>query len=316
MNDMLCYSICNITGRAWAYGTDPFILNFVSSEWKSPVQIINTDFVHRNDRTSFIDVKRLPANSCIQLSGGRDCQPITRRAKDPTRAALHPQIKSFDLAGSAFVASLRRAVSNVKDSSHPVAILLSSGIYSGAVATSASSFGIAVTAYTAGTLWGNEHNEAQKLTDILGITHVGVEFSIADLLAAVPETMRALGTANHKKVDIALTITAMIRKGIIKETQILTGYGSDLLNMSLPLDTKATKEMIETLVDGIEDTRHSGEFTNFVSHSRGKRLVYPYWQQEVIETALDIDPSCKVRDGRGKAYFGAAMESYVPRTVA
>lgn len=59
-----------------------------------------------------------------------------------------------------------------------------------------------MTAYSAGSPWGNEHAEAQELADYLGIPLVRLELSAKDLLDAVPETMRALGTAERERVDI------------------------------------------------------------------------------------------------------------------
>ena len=215
-----------------------------------------------------------------------------------------------------FVSTLQRAVSEITEGAESVATLLSGGIDSGAVTTFAALAGLKVTAYSAGSPWGNEHDEAKELADYLGITHVCIDFSAEELLAAVPESMRALGTAEQERVDIAMTITAMMSSGIIKEQHVLTGYGNDLLNLGLPPDSNTTETLLEEIIDGVDITRHSGEFTDFVARARGKKLSHPYWHKDVVQTALNIHPACKVRGGREKAYFRAAMEPYVPKVTA
>jgi asparagine synthetase B (glutamine-hydrolysing) len=97
-----------------------------------------------------------------------------------------------------------------------IATLLSGGIDSGAVTTFAVLVGPDVTAYSAGSPWGNEHEQAAELAGFLGIRHVQIDFSVEELLAAAPASMRALGTAEQERVDIALTITALLRSGVIK----------------------------------------------------------------------------------------------------
>ncbi len=70
---------------------------------------------------------------------------------------------------------------------------------------------------------GNEHAEAKELADFLGIRHVCIDCSIDELLAAVPESLRALGTAELDSVDIAVMITALMRSNVIEERHVLTG---------------------------------------------------------------------------------------------
>jgi asparagine synthetase B (glutamine-hydrolysing) len=197
-----------------------------------------------------------------------------------------------------------------------IVTLLSGGIDSGAVTTFAVLVGLDVTAYSAGSPWGNEHEQAAELAGFLGIRHVQIDFSVEELLAAAPASMRALGTAEQERVDIALTITALLRSGVIKEAHVLTGYGNDLLNLGLPPESRETGALIQEVIDGVDITRHSGEFTDFVARLWGKRLSHPYWHRNVVQTALDIHPSLKVRDGREKAFFRTAMEPYVPKSTA
>ena len=92
---------------------------------------------------------------------------------------------------------------------------------------------------------------------------------------------------------------------------MLQDYGNHLLNLGLPPDSNETGVLSQDIFDGIDATRHSGEFTDFVALVRGKKLFHPYWHKDVVQTALAIHPACKICDGCEKAFFRAAMEPYV-----
>ncbi|KAJ5496535.1 Carboxymethylproline synthase [Penicillium fimorum] len=319
MNDPPLYIVRNTTTRSWAVSTDAFTLQIARAAWKMPVGFVDPTIINRDETTSFLGVSQLPghASFSLQKAGKTGWTFSVRVDADPVvLAALNPKIDDFAQAGSAFITSLQGAVAELTQGETEVASLLSGGIDSGAVTTFAVLSGLKVTAYSAGSPWGNEHAEAAELANALGIPHVTIDLTADQLLAAAPESMRALGTAEQERVDIALTITALIRGGYIKERHILTGYGNDLLNLGLPPDSVEKDDLIQEVIDGIDITRHSGEFTDFVARLWGKKLSHPYWHPEVVRTALDIEPSLKIRDGREKAYFRAAMEPYVPWTTA
>ncbi|KAJ5312431.1 hypothetical protein PENANT_c027G06653 [Penicillium antarcticum] len=319
MNDPPLYIVRNTTKRAWAVSTDVFALQMARSTWGMPVGFADPTIINRDETTSFLGVSQLPAHASftLQKAGRSGWIFNTQVDADPVvLAALNPTIHDFSQAGSAFITSLQTAVMEFTQGETEVATLLSGGIDSGAVTTFAVLSGLKVTAYSAGSPWGNEHVEAAELANALGIPHIKIDLTTDELLAAAPESMRALGTAEQERVDIALTITALIRGGYIKERHVLTGYGNDLLNLGLPPDSVEKDALIQEVIDGVDITRHSGEFTDFVARLYGKRLSHPYWHPDVVRTALDIEPSLKVRDGREKAYFRAAMEPYVPRTTA
>lgn len=326
MSDRPLYATRNTTTGAWAIGTDAFTLHLARSQWGMHAGLTNPSVIYRDETTAFIGVSKVPSHSSIELrkTGSGDAQGgrwklSTEQFRDPILAALSPQIRDFALAGSSFVSALQGAVSQMtQNGDGSVATLLSGGIDSGAVTAFAVLSGLKVTAYSAGTPWGNEHSEAKELCDFLGIPHVCVDFSAEELLAAVPESIRAMGHSENERVDIAISITAMLRSGIIKEKHILTGYGSDLVNLGLPPSSGAddVDALIKDIIDGVDCSRNSNEFTDFVAHTYGKRLSHPYWHKDVVLSALDIHPACKIRGGREKAFFRAAMEPYVPMTTA
>jgi asparagine synthetase B (glutamine-hydrolysing) len=168
------------------------------------VSVIDPVVVNQDSKTSFIGVQKLPPHSKFGVNKNETDWRLTAQEMDDP--ALTPQITDLHKAGSLFIPSLQNAVAQLTGATLPVATLLSGGINSGAVTTFASLSGLTVTAYSAGTPWGNEHKEAQELTTHLRIPHVLVDFSPEELLAAIPETMRALGTTNHIKLLILLSL--------------------------------------------------------------------------------------------------------------
>lgn len=317
MNNPPLYEIHNTTSRAWAVGTNAFTLNIARSQWGMPVGYVDPRVINRDGTTSFQGITQLPAHTYFELKkAGTSWLSSSQEQTDPVFAALSPQVTDYDEAGTRFVASLDKAIADITKGETTVAALLSGGIDSGAVTTLAVRAGLKVTAYSAGSPWGDEHAEAQELADYLGIPLVRVDLSAADLLAAVPDSMRALGTAERERVDIALTISAVMRSGAIKEQHVLTGYGNDLMLLGLPPDTQSTEVLLQDIITEVDLARHSGEFNDFVARTWGKKISHPYWHEAVVRTALDIHPDCKVHGGREKAFFRAAMEKYIPKSAA
>lgn len=319
LNDPPLFMTQNTTTRAWAVSTDVFALNVLRAWWGMPVGFVDPTVIGRNGVTSFLGVTRLPAHANLELQNHGSTWSLNSQVlPDPlAQAVFNPTVEDFAQAGKLFVNTLREAIVELTGGSGGhVATMLSGGIDSGAVTTLAVLAGLKVTAYSAGTPWGNEHAEAKELTDFLGIPHVQVDLSADEFLAAVPESVRALGTADHERVDIMVTITALLRGGFIKESHVLTGYGNDLLNLGLPPDSQDVAVLQQDIIDGIDITRHSGEFTDVVARQYGKQLSHPYWHSRVVQAALQVHPALKIQGGREKAFFRAAMEPYVPYSSA
>ncbi|KPM44135.1 hypothetical protein AK830_g2478 [Neonectria ditissima] len=317
MNSPLLFVTRNTTTRAWAIGTDAFLLNVARSQWGLPTDFANPREIRRDGTTSFVGVSQLPAHSSVVLKKKDSNWLFTiEELEDPVFAALNPKIDDYDQAGSQFVSSLQETISELTKGETSIATLLSGGIDSGAITTFAVRAGLNVTAYSVGSTWGNEHEEAQELADFLGIPLKRIDLSQDDYLAAIPESMRALATGERERVDIALTITAVLRSEAIKEEHILTGYGNDLMLLGLPPDTTKPEALIQDIITEVDLARHSGEFNDYVARTWGKRISHPYWHQKVVQTALDIHPACKVYGGREKAFFRAAMEKYIPKSAA
>lgn len=241
---------------------------------------------------------------------------------DPARIATAEPVTDPEVAGPLVIDSLRRAIAAAtieeRRRAEPVAVLLSAGIDSGTTLTMANELGLNVRAYSVGTPWGDEHAGAGELCAHLGVPHERVDLSLDEILAAIPEVVFWLGHAEAEKVDIALIASALLRAGVLRETVVLTGYGSDLINLGLPGPSPWTdldRLQAETFA-GVEDARSSGELSGLHYLGRGIRLVHPYWHPEVVATCLAVAPAAKLFRGREKGHLRAAMEGKVPDSVA
>ncbi|MEE6258688.1 asparagine synthase C-terminal domain-containing protein [Plantactinospora sonchi] len=304
--------------------SDMFVAAAARARWNLPDDPGRPDLLSREGATPCHGVTRLdPGSVTVVRRTGRGWALATEQRPDPLDAAHGVDLVEPAAAGEAFVQALAAAVTGAA-AGRPVATLLSGGIDSGAVTTLARRAGLPVVAYSAGSPWGNEHTEAAELARYLGIEHVLVDLDTDELLAAIPETIRLLGTAHSDKVDIAVTAVALLRRGVITPDLVLTGYGNDLINLGLPPATTDTDALVAAVADGIDETRYSGEFSPMAAVARGKQLVHPYWHPEVLRIGLAVHPDCKLgrtgtdpaRAGRDKAYFRAAMARLVPESVA
>lgn len=233
--------------------------------------------------------------------------------------AQQPHLTDPRTAGETLLALLDTSIRTaVPDPAQPVAVLLSAGIDSSSVATLAAHAGRRVTCYSAGTPWGNEHEGAAELCRHLGVPHVTVELSLDDLLETAPVAIRWLGHATPEKVDIALIGTALLACGHLPEATVLTGYGSDLVNLGLPGSGAADDPHGELpgLVAGLQDARYSGELSAQFHRAASKTLVHPFWAPDVLRHCLSITPAAKLHRGREKGHLRAAIEHLVPPSVA
>jgi asparagine synthetase B (glutamine-hydrolysing) len=148
MNNPPLYAVRNTTTRAWAIGTNAFTLNIARSQWGLLLGFVDPTVTNRDETTSFLGVSQLPAHSTIELKKHDSGWKFTiNELHDPVFDALQPQIDDYRQAGLQFVISLQTAISEITKNDKSIAILLSGGIDSGAVATFAVRAGLKVTGY-------------------------------------------------------------------------------------------------------------------------------------------------------------------------
>jgi hypothetical protein len=295
-----------------------FLAAAAAAEWHGTCPPGDAAVISHDAATPFPAVRRfLPGTVTtigLRADGG---VAATREDPDPLLQAGTPTVTDPAAAARMLLDALTAALEEATAPGPPTAVLLSGGIDSGTVTTLAHRLGRDLHAFTAGSPWGSESAEAAELAGFLGIPHTSVDLSAGELIRAVPQAISILGTAAPEKVDIALTVVALLRTGLVGPGQVLTGYGSDLINLGLPGPPGQDRTaLLAGLIDGIDETRYSGEFSPLLGLTFGKVLVHPFWHPRVLSAAFAADPLCKIAGGREKGHLRAAMAGLVPSAVA
>ena len=124
MNDPPLYMVRNTIIRGWAVGTDPFTLNIARSQWGMSVGFANPTVINCDETTSFLGVLQLPAHSYFEIKkSGVSWKFTAEQLNDPVLAVFNPQINDFNQAGSMFLSSLQRAISEITEGDDFVATL-------------------------------------------------------------------------------------------------------------------------------------------------------------------------------------------------
>jgi glutamate N-acetyltransferase/amino-acid N-acetyltransferase len=293
-----------------------FLAAAACAEWHGTCPPGEPAVISRSEATPFPGVRRfLPGT--VTTIGQRADGGLTAGPKDPLLQAGTPTVTDPATAARMLLGALTAALEEATAPGTSAAVLLSGGIDSGTVTTLAHRLGRDVHAFTAGSPWGSESAEAAELAEFLGIPHTSLDLSAGELIRAVPQAISILGTAAPEKVDIALTVVALLRTGLVGPKLVLTGYGSDLINLGLPVPPGQDRTaLLRGLIDGVDETRYSGELTPLLGLTFGKVLVHPFWHPQVLSAAFAADPLCKVSGGREKGHLRAAMAGLVPPRVA
>ncbi len=297
--------------QSWLLSSNIFLLASALGSRDQQFGYDEVTTVASNGRTAFSDVRRIPPFSehcpCIYT------EPL---ANDPIESAWRPTICDSRAAGTQLLDALKASVTAVTSSDDaPPAVLLSGGVDSAALAWTAHELGLAPVAYSIGTAWGDEHDDAAELASHCGITHRRIDLTVDELLGAIRPSIRQLGHANPEAVDSILNVVAALRSGQIEESTVLTGWGSDLLNAGLLDRQSSAVAMIRSLLTTLRRTQFSSEFSGLTAGSHGYRLRHPYWHRFVVEASLAIDPRCKYGP-REKQHIRSAMALHVPASVA
>lgn len=219
------------------------------------------------------------------------------------------------VAGEVVLKALAHSVKAATNSVARAAVLLSGGIDSGSIAYFGAQSGIALEAYSVGTPWGNEFSEAKETADFLNIPISFLNFSTEQIMNAIPDTIRWLGTYEPETIDIALT-SICFQKYTNGPTHVLTGYGNDLLNAGIYKPFSSYENLGQQVFYSVTRTRWSNELSPLASIAYGRRFLHPYWSSEVVQKSLSVSPTCKVLNNREKYYFRLAMEKHLPKAIA
>ncbi|MBB5936169.1 asparagine synthase C-terminal domain-containing protein [Streptomyces zagrosensis] len=220
------------------------------------------------------------------------------------------------LAGEAQVDALRAAIAGALSAEQRAGVLVSGGVDSGLVAALVAECGVPATAYTIGTEWGDEFDDAAEAAHAIGLDLRRTALGADDIVEALPATVRAFGHGEPEAIAIGVALTAFCRGEYAAERLLFTGYGSDLLNSGMATADDIDGDIGAKVREAVERTRYSSEFTSALGAERGYRLTHPYWHPGVLDVALATDPGVKTFRHREKGHLRLAAQALLPEAVA
>lgn len=221
-------------------------------------------------------------------------------------------------AEESFYEVLFNATKKLTNDYNEVSIPLSGGIDSGSIAYLLTQLNKKVTAYTIGTEWGNEYEDAKSTADYIGVSLTDVYITRDDIFREIPNIIAAFGFNIASNIEISLVPQCLFRK--VKEQKsnqdilFATGFGSDLLNAGIFKPFNTYEELRNDILDTLKKTRMPTEtYSNlfFTNNSMYENIhvVHPFWDPEVIIEALKIAPEFKVVDKKDKYFFRKMLEN-------
>lgn len=218
-------------------------------------------------------------------------------------------------AGARQIETLGREIA-ATDGARPITAVISGGVDSGLVAALAKQAGILDHLATLGTPWGNEYAEAAELGAHLNLPVIRITLSEDEILRALPETIRMIGEPNHETIAGAVNLVAVYQQGRLPLGTVLTGYGADLINSGLRVESYAIDDIRLAVSQRLSDAALASEFSGVAAASHGYALRHMFWSSEVIQAALDTAPELMRFRDREKGHIRAAATELLPDTIA
>ncbi|MCC6558906.1 MAG: hypothetical protein IT372_38755 [Polyangiaceae bacterium] len=271
------------------------------------------------DLTFFAPVSRLLAGQELTAEVERRAPSVRMRRFSRVLEAEGGFHDDIERSKAALLGSLEGAVRRGLGGEATAHNALSGGIDSGTIACLIRRTPCRLKAYTLGTDWGDEHEEARETADFLGIELERVHVSTEEIRREIPAVIRYFHFIEPESVEIALVAPCLYRKLHARSPTprlFLTGYGSDLLNGGGVTDAERAGGLHADLLKGLGRTQLSNELSNLAAMHCGVRVYHPFLQTEVVSCALRVPPDHKIRGGRDKLYMREMMSGMLPeRTV-
>jgi asparagine synthase (glutamine-hydrolysing) len=203
----------------------------------------------------------------------------------------------------------------------PCGVLLSGGVDSSAVAALAARWRPDVTAYTIGLRGAPDTGAAAEVAAYLGIRHVVVEVTEAEVRAALPAAIWHLENHHPAMVRNALPLLLLAHRARQDTKVLLGGDGADELFAGYDyLASLAPRAWPRALEAGINELHRSElQRVDRMTMAASVELRVPLLDLPVFEHAIDLPLSAKVRTvgGRRVAKWAlrAAVADLLPASV-
>jgi len=254
--------------------------------------------------------RRVPAGTALRLDlGAADPEPVPLRTWTPPLSRL---LLDGRRAVDEVRARLSRAVERRVLGPGAPTVVLSGGIDSSAVAALTSARRDGTGTVTLGTDAADEFAAARLVADHLGTRHEEYTLDAEQLVADLAWAVWAVEITDPDVLEYLLPLVSLYRTLPGPPRRILTGYGADIPLGGMHRDTVALAELDRVLADDMATFDGLNELAPALSGIAGHWTTHPYWDREVLDLLVSLEPGLKRREGTDKWVLREAFTGLLP----
>jgi asparagine synthetase B (glutamine-hydrolysing) len=199
----------------------------------------------------------------------------------------------------------------------PAYCLVSGGVDSSIIATLAAGERERVDLVSIGTEQANEFEAAHRVGALLGKPVREITLSEGGYEQHYPAIVLALEHPFSTYAEYLLPLWIALREGqLAPGTDILTGYGADVLFGGFASAKNGVREIARLVRSEYQSALYSNEFSQALSPTSDIRVMSPFFDSGVVKLALSIDPNLKHDGVVEKAILRRAFERDLGRELA
>lgn len=296
---------------------DFYLTNNIRSLPSNQLRLISS---YINEADQFYD----PGNTCfsgVKLLTAGNYLRITSNAESTEQAIQipywWPSSVFSTMNADDICLRLKEALSNAitKVHSKEVVSFISGGIDSSTVTYLAAMKNITVRTFSIGTHEFNEFEKAEVLANYIQSNHENIIVSDSELLAVYAEVVGAVGHSYSTYIEYLVPGYLAMMKVVNSGETVISGYGSDVLFAGFAKNETSTPKIADLINIEYTTTLWSNEASYNLVNIEGVDVVYPFFDQEVVDVALSIPPSLKYKDGWEKWILRKAIEAWLPPEI-
>jgi (carboxyethyl)arginine beta-lactam-synthase len=261
------------------------------------------------DPTEVPGVRRVRAGTAITIAPGGTVSAIRTWRPPEHRVPVDPDAAVRDVA-----VVLREAVRTRLDADHRrrVTVVLSGGIDSSSVAALSGGADVAVDTVALGTDAGDEFDAARLVATHLHTTHAEFWVTGDELVRQLPWAVAAAEITDPDVLEYLLPLVVLYRTLPSDGRRILTGYGADIPLGGMHRGTSGLAELDAVIAHDMATFDGLNELSPVLGAVAGHWTTHPYWDRDVLDLLVRLEPGLKHRHGADKWGLREAMRVLLP----
>jgi (carboxyethyl)arginine beta-lactam-synthase len=258
-----------------------------------------------------VPASRVPAGAALVFSPG--CSTPT-----PIRTWVPPQARRILPAAEAVARvrrRLERAVRARVGATGPPTVVLSGGIDSSVVAALTVAACGGARTVSLGTDAGDEFDAARLVARHLGTEHRELTVDSRELVGELAWAVWAAEITDPDVLEYLLPLVALYRRLDRSPCRILTGYGADIPLGGMHRDTVSLGTLDAVISADMDGFDGLNEMAPALSGIAGHWSTHPYWDRDVLDLLVSLEPGLKRRAGTDKWVLREAFRSLLPEAT-